>query len=194
MSLLKPRNLLLLLALLLAGALAAVVATRYRPAGEVAEVVKSLPAGVDVALQDINYTHSEGGVPRWRLVARQVEHRSAQQLTAVEEPQLTFYDAGGAEQGTLRARRGQLAADYSTIEVSGAVEIVSAGGYTVKTEVLTFRQADRSIRTMAPVTLVSDRLRLDGVGMNLDLGARQLQILNKVHAVVGPQPLKREKS
>ena len=72
MTLFRPRNLLLLLALLLAGILAAIVASRYRPQAEIRDAAKTLPAGVDVALQDINYTHTEGGVARWRLAARQV--------------------------------------------------------------------------------------------------------------------------
>ena len=194
MKLLKPRHLLLLLALILAGALATIVALRYRPALELAEVVKALPSGVDLALQDINYTHSEAGVARWRLVAKQVQHRSEPQGMVVADLQLTFFDAAGIEQGTLTARNGQVDADFSVVEVRGEVQIVSRNGYTLQTEHLTYRQQDRSIRTDAPVRLVSTEMQLDGVGLTLDLATQRLQVHDKVRAVVKAQPRKRESS
>ena len=192
MNLLKSRHLLLLLALILAGTLAAIVALRYRPAGQLAEVVKALPSGVDLALQDINYTHSEAGVARWRLVAKQVQHRAEQQGMVVADLQLTFFDPAGVEQGKLTARNGQVNADFSVVEVRGEVQIVSRNGYTLETDHLTYRQEDRSIRTDAPVRLVSKSMQLDGVGMTVDLATQRLQVHDKVRAVVQAQPRKRE--
>jgi len=194
MNLFKPRHLLLLLALLLAGALAIIVALRYRPSLELAEVVKSLPSGVDLALQDINYTHSEAGVARWRLVAKQVQHRSEQQGMVVADLQLTFFDPEGIEQGKLTARNGLVNADFSVVEVRGEVQIVSRNGYTLQTDHLTYRQEDRSIRTDAPVRLVSTMIHLDGIGLTVDLATQRLQVHNKVRAVVQAQPKKRESS
>jgi len=194
MNLLKSRHLLLLLALILAGTLAAIVALRYRPAGQLAEVVKALPSGVDLALQDINYTHSEAGVARWRLVAKQVQHRAEQQGMVVADLQLTFFDPAGVEQGKLTARNGQVNADFSVVEVRGEVQIVSRSGYTLETDHLTYRQEDRSIRTDAPVRLVSKSMQLDGVGMTVDLATQRLQVHDKVRAVVQAQPRKRESS
>jgi LPS export ABC transporter protein LptC len=194
MNLLKSRHLLLLLALILAGTLAAIVALRYRPAGQLAEVVKALPSGVDLALQDINYTHSEAGVARWRLVAKQVQHRAEQQGMVVADLQLTFFDPAGVEQGKLTARNGQVNADFSVVEVRGEVQIVSRNGYTLETDHLTYRQEDRSIRTDAPVRLVSKSMQLDGVGMTVDLATQRLQVHDKVRAVVQAQPRKRESS
>jgi len=194
MNLLKSRHLLLLLALILAGTLAAIVALRYRPAGQLAEVVKALPSGVDLALQDINYTHSEAGVARWRLVAKQVQHRAEQQGMVVADLQLTFFDPAGVEQGKLTARNGQVNADFSVVEVRGEVQIVSRNGYTLETDHLTYRQEDRSIRTDAPVRLVSKSMQLDGVGMTVDLTTQRLQVHDKVRAVVQAQPRKRESS
>ena len=194
MTLLKSRHLLLLLALILAGALAAIVALRYRPSVDLAEVVKALPSGVDLALQDINYTHSEAGVARWRLVAKQVQHRAEQQGMFVADLQLTFFDPAGVEQGKLTARNGQVNADFSVVEVRGEVQIVSRNGYTLQTDHLTYRQEDRSIRTDAPVRLVSTDMQLDGIGMTVDLAKQRLQVHDKVRAVFQAQPKKRESS
>ncbi|MCM2266059.1 MAG: LPS export ABC transporter periplasmic protein LptC [Desulfuromonadales bacterium] len=193
MTLFKTRNFLLLLALLLAGFLAAIVLIRYRSPVKLAEVANVLPSGVDLALQDINYTHTEGGVARWRLVAKQVEHRALEKVTALRDLQVTFYDVKGAEQGALKAHTGQVNADYSVVEVRGEVEVVSSG-YTLQTDYLTYRQQDRSIRTDAPVRLVSAGLTLDGVGMDLDLDTKRLQIPARVHAIVYPDRMKKGSS
>jgi len=66
--------------------------------------------------------------------------------------------------------------------VEGEVEVVSRSGYTLRTDRLAYHQADRTIRTEAPVRLTSARLELDGVGLNLDLGSRRLRVLSRVHA------------
>lgn len=187
MALIRPRHLLLLLAILLACALAIIVATRYRPAAELREVAKALPAGVDAALQDIDYTHSEGGITRWRLMARQVEHRTSAQGTAVGDLRLTFYAVDGTEQGAIKASNGKIDADFAVIEVNGDVEIVSRRGFTLKTDHLTFRQQDRSLRSDAPVKLVAAGLQLDGKGLVLDLDRQHLRILAKVRASLDTQ-------
>lgn len=192
MTLFSPRNLLLLLALLLAGMLAAIVLMRYRPPSELEEMAKVLPTGVDMALQDINYTHTEEGVTRWRLKAKQVEHRAADKFTMLSELQVTFYDIKGVEQGSLRARNGQVNSDFSVIEVRDGVEVATVKGYTLQTDHLTYRQQDRSIRTAAPVKLVSAGLKLDGVGAEVNLDSKRLRIHSGVHVVVQPDKRKKE--
>jgi lipopolysaccharide export system protein LptC len=72
--------------------------------------------------------------------------------------------------------------------------VVSRDGYTLQTNHLTYRQEDRSIRTDAPVRLVSARMQLDGVGLTLDLAKQRLQVHDKIRAVVLAQPSKRESS
>jgi LPS export ABC transporter protein LptC len=193
MSLFKTRNLFLLLALLLAVGLAAVVALRYRPEVKVAEVVKALPEGVDLALKDIDYTHSEGGVSRWRLVARQVAHRGSEGLMSVSDLHLTFFDAQGVEQGTLEARNGQISADFSAIEVRDEVTVTSHNGYTLRTDHLAYRQQERTIRTDSPVRLTGRGLDLEGVGLDLDLQTMRLRVHSKVRARLQPSG-KREHS
>lgn len=191
MTLFKPRNLLLLLALLLAAAIAAIMVRRYRPAVEVAALVKALPANVDVALEDIRYTHNEGGVARWQLVAKQVE-RQIEGQTTVGDLQLTFFDPRGVEEGILSARNGTISNDFTELEVRQQVEVTSRRGYTLRTERITYRQADRTLRTDAPVQLSADGLSLDGVGLTLDMGTRKLKILGKVRAVIDPSRRIRE--
>jgi LPS export ABC transporter protein LptC len=186
MTLFKARNLLLLLALLLAVALAAIIMVRYRPPVEIAEVTKALPEGVKLALQDIDYTHTEGGVARWRLVAKQAAHHGDNKEMAISDLRLTFFDEQGIEQGTLQARNGRVSDDFTVVEVQDNVEIVSQSGYTLRTEHLVYDHAERLIRTDAAVHLKSKALQLDGVGLDLDLATRHLRVRSRVHATLQP--------
>jgi len=92
MSYLKPRNFLLVLALALALMLIVVIAMRYSPEQQLEAVVKALPKGIDVALEDIDYTHIEDGTPRWRLVSNQVKRKADSDVLGLTEPELNFFD------------------------------------------------------------------------------------------------------
>lgn len=179
----KTRHLLLVTAALLFAACVLVVALRYRRIPDAAELVKTLPSGVEVALKEVDYTHTVGGVARWRLAAREVEHRSEDKAIVVAQPHMTFFDEQGVEQGTLTAERGRVEGDYSVVRVEGAVTVVSRGGYTLSTDALTYRQADHRLSSTSPVTLTSAGMRLEGSGLELDLATRRLFIPGRVHAV-----------
>ncbi|GEM_PF-1351939 len=183
-SLFKLRNLLLLLAVGLAAVLAAVVAMRYQPQVVVTVAAPTLPSGVNLALQKIDYTHTEGGIARWRLVASRAEHQAESRLTMVKDLELTFFDEDGERLGDLKARSGQLSNDYSEIEVRDGVTLLHRDGYTLQSSSLRYKQQDGMIRTEDPVRLTGRDLTLDGVGLRVDLAGRKVQILHRVHAVV----------
>ena len=108
MSYFKPRNLLLVLALGLALILVVVIALRFRPESQLQALVKALPEGVDVSLQDIDYTHIEEGRARWRLVAQQAERNSASGVLGLINPELKFFDDQGEPKGALSAGKGDV--------------------------------------------------------------------------------------
>jgi len=189
-SLFKLRNLLLFLAVGLAFVLAAVVMTRYRSPVVVSipAAPPALPPGIDLALQQIDYTHTEGGVARWRLVASRAEHQAESKLMLVRDLELTFFDAGGDEQVTVKALSGQINSDYSAVEVREDVELSHRNGYTLRTNYLHYNQADGMIRTDAPVHLTGQDVTLDGVGLRVDLSRRRLHVLDNVQAVLSRKP------
>ena len=187
-SLFKLRNLLLLLAIALAAVLAAVVAKRYQPQLPVQVVAPMLPAGIDLALQKIDYTHSEGGVARWRLVANRAEHQAESKLMLVKDLELTFFDEKGERLLDLAARNGQISSDYSAVEVRDEVIMAHRNGYTLQTASLSYNQAEGVIRTEDPVRLTGRDLTMNGVGLRVDLAKRQVHVLGQVHAVLSREP------
>jgi LPS export ABC transporter protein LptC len=186
MSYLKPRNLLLVMALILALILLTVIGLRYRPGSPLQKVVKALPKGVDVAMQDVDYTHLEEGQARWRLVARQADRQSATGLLAVKSPRMSFYDASGKPSGYLEADQGQVSEDYQKVRLLGHVVVKNPDGYTLYTDHLDYDQVSRMATSDARVRLVGAGLELEGTGLELNVPKRSLRLKADVSGVLDP--------
>lgn len=189
MSYLKPRNLLLVLALALALAIIALIAMRYSPESQLEAVVKSLPKGIDVSLEDIDYTHVEDGLPRWRLVASQVERAADSGILALVEPELRFFNEQGEPAGSLRARQGEVSSDYQAIKVRGEVVMQQVEGYSLKTASLDYDHSTQQISTDARVLMLATGMRLEGTGMTFDLQKKRVQLNADVEGFLDPQAM-----
>ena len=186
MSYLKPRNFLLVLALVLALALLVLIAMRYSPESQLEAVVNSLPKGIDVALEDIDYTHIEDGKPRWRLVSSQVERRADSGILGLAEPELNFFDEQGEPAGSVHAVKGELSSDYQVVKLRGDVFLQHVGGYTLQTESLDYDHATQKMTTDADVLMVADGMRLEGKGMAVYLQEKRLQLHADVKGFLDP--------
>jgi len=176
MSYFKPRNLLLVLALGLALTLLVVIALRYRPGNQLQTIVKALPEGIDVSLQDLDYTHIENGKARWRLVAKQVERKSSSGVMGVSSPHLSFYDEDGKPEGSLWAGNGEVSDDYQHVSLREDVILKNSGGYTLYTDYLDYDHATQTATTDAYVRLVGDDMRLEGTGLTFNLKQERLSL------------------
>jgi LPS export ABC transporter protein LptC len=172
----KPRNLLLVLALVLALILLAVIALRYRTENHLQSLVKALPKGIDVSLQDIDYTHLEEGRARWRLVAQQVERQSASGVLGLVGPQLSFYDEQGAVKGFLKADKGDVSDDYQLVRLRGDVVLKNSAGYTLYTDSIDYDHTTQRAITDAHVRMIGDGVHLEGTGLVFYLKQERLQL------------------
>ncbi len=176
----KPRNLLLVLALVLAVVLLAVIVMRYRAESQLKSLVNALPKGIDVSLQDIDYTHIEGGRARWRLVAKQVERQSESRILGLAGPQLSFYDEQGGEKGSLKAGKGELSEDYQRVLLRNDVVLMNPAGYSLYTDSLDYDHTTQMVTTEAHVLMVSDDVHLEGTGLAFDVKREHLQLKSDV--------------
>lgn len=180
MSYFKTRNLLLVLALVLALVLLAVIALRYRPENQLKTMVKAMPEGVDVALQDIDYTHIEQGRARWRLVAEQVEHRTAAGSLEISKPKLSFYDEQGDVEGSIQADRGQVSNDYEHVSLHENVVLENKTSYTLHAEQIEYDHATQIATSKAMVRIKADGFYMEGLGLVYDMNKRQLRLNRQV--------------
>jgi len=183
MSYFRPRNLLLVLALILAVILLAVIAMRYRPESNLRTIVKALPEGIDVSLQDIDYTHIEEGRARWRLVALQVERQAKSSTLVVSSPQMSFFDDQGEIKGSLQAVSGEVSEDYRKVQLNDDVVLKDPSGYTMFADRLTYDHDTQTATTDSLVRLESEGLHLEGRGLVFHVQTKQLQLNEQVKGV-----------
>lgn len=190
MSYFKPRNLLLVLALGLALTLLSVIVLRYRPESQLQTIVKALPEGIDVSLEDIDYTHIEKGLARWRLVSPQVERLSESGALGLSLPQLSFYDEQGEPLGSLQAGRGEVSNDYQQIKLRDDVILNYASGYTLYTEYLDYDHATQMASTDAKVRLVAEGMHLEGKGMTFNSKKSILKVNSGIKGSLDPKQMR----
>jgi LPS export ABC transporter protein LptC len=181
---LKPRNLLLVLAVAIAVILLVVISKRYRPEDQLQAVIKALPEGIDVSLEEIDYTHIEGGVARWRLVAHEVTRQADTQIMLVKNPLLEFFNDQGTPDGELQASTGKISDDYQQVDLKGDVVLKRADGYTLYTDRLEYDHKKQVAKTNAPVRLVSDKMTMNGTGMTYRVAKRRLVLNSAVNGII----------
>lgn len=190
MSYFKPRNLLLALALGLMLILLVVILLRFRPGSQLQTLVKALPEGVDVSLQDIDYTHIEEGRARWHLVAQQAERNAASGEIGLVRPRLNFFDDQGLPKGSLEAGKGEVSDDYQQVRLRDDVVIKNSTGYTLYTDRLAYDHATQMATTDAHVRLVADGVHLEGKGLVLYLKQERLKLQADVKGSLDPKQVK----
>lgn len=186
MSNFKPRNLFLVLALALVLALLAVIAWRYRPEAPLQTLVKALPEGIDVSLQDIDYTHVEEGRATWRLVAQQIERQAGTAISTIRNPRVTFFAVNGEVDGTLQAAHGEVSEDYQRVVLDEDVVLQNTSGYTLYTDHLVYDAGTQTATTDAPVRLQSERVVLNGRGLEYHLDSKKFRLKADVKGLLKP--------
>ncbi|MEJ2201997.1 MAG: LPS export ABC transporter periplasmic protein LptC, partial [Desulfuromonadaceae bacterium] len=63
------------------------------------EMLKALPANIDLALKKIDYTETREGVRCWRLMADSAERDVNSGVTHIQNVAMTFYDDQGGDIG-----------------------------------------------------------------------------------------------
>lgn len=174
------RNFLALAIVVLAVTLTITVVRNFK-GGAPEEIIESLPRNVDLSLKKINYTETRDGARRWTLVADSAAHSVEGGITRIENIHMTFYDKNMGDV-VLTAEEGTMQTDSREVTVRGDVVVTTPRGYSLYTDSLLYREADRTISTEEPVRMVSERMEVTGVGMNFDVEDHRLVMLSDIQA------------
>lgn len=153
---------------------------RYRPDSQLQSMVKALPEGIDISLEDIDYTHIENGRAKWRLVSHQVERESAAGLLNVVNPVLSFFDSEGQVDGSLKAGFGEVSDDYKKVHLMNDVVLDHSSGYVLKTDEMDYDHATQTVTTDRKVFVNADDMSLQGTGLVFYLKEERLILSSNV--------------
>ena len=132
-------------------------------------------------LERINFYGTEGSRRVWDLFAdRGVQKR--QDVILLDNIRLIHYLKDG--KSTLTGRKASYYREEGILDVEGDVKVVSSNGYTLLTEFLRYSLTDKKASTSRPVTIHSERMDVEGVGLEADLSASRLKVLKEVRTVL----------
>lgn len=180
------RNLLALLILLSVAALTVVLFFNL-PGKRVEDLLDVLPKQVDLALEKIHYTHTEGGRRRWTLDADSADYQREAGLASLQNVEMVLFDVGRFSEVKMMADEGRFDQQQGWVDIWGNVEIVTDRDEHFYTERLRYDQVSRQVSSDDAIRVVSPQLELSGKGLRLDLQAGQVSILQDVRAQFKPE-------
>ncbi len=136
-------------------------------------------ASADLRLDRVHYTETREGVKEWELEASSAVYRKEGDTMILEKIRATFY---GKNQETyhLVGEKGKFNTQTKVIEVYDGVKIDSSDGYHMSTRSLKYQADQKELHTSDPVELEGPAMRVEGVGMVVDLNRERVKILKGV--------------
>jgi len=150
-----------------------------KSAGKKEEVPKGSRESADIALEKIRLVEDKHGRKTWELEAKAAQQNNDQNIMILEEPKVTYYTEEGRSL-IVTAKQGKVHQDSKDMELLGDVRLTSSDGYTLKTNSLRYDHEKKKVTTPDLVEIEGDSMRLVGKGMQVDMEAQTLKILNGV--------------
>ena len=145
--------------------------------------LRPLPENIDLALEDLVYTKNRDGRRLWVVEARRAEHTLAGAVTRIDGLRMVFFDPKQGEI-VLTADQGEFLPREDRVRVRANVVLTDGQGTTVRTTTLEYVDADRSLRTDDPVTILSHGLTVTGTGLRIDTEQRRITVHGRVRALL----------
>ncbi len=136
-------------------------------------------AAADLKLNRVHYTETREGMKEWELEAASAVYYRDKDIIVLENVRGTFYGKD-QESYVLVGERGRFHTQTKIIEVYDGVKIDSSHGYHMRTQSLQYRADQRELTTSDPVEIQGPDMRVQGVGMVVDLNRERLKILGGV--------------
>lgn len=182
------RNLKIILGLLITGSLVIlatmVVRTVAPPKGETSPPPEASHSA-DLKLDRVHYIETQDGVKQWELEAASAVYFKDHNTVLLNKVKATFF-AKDQETYVLTAGKGRLDTQTKIIEGFDGVNLVSSSGYHLRTRSLSYRPEKKEIHTAEPVSLEGPHVRVNGVGLVVEIDHRRMKILNQVETILDP--------
>ena len=183
----SPRNIRLVLALLVTAASIGIVAAIFLKGSRTPlpePVSQQLPRNIDVALQNARFTEMRDGVTVWELVADRAEYDKTGAVAYLSDIHMVYAKSRTNGSITVTASKGEYSAASRNIHLRGKVHAVTESGMVFDTESLDYLAEKSLFRTAERVKFHHQRLILAATGMELDAKTETSHFLSSVDAVV----------
>lgn len=184
----SPRNIRLLLAILIITATIGIVAAIFQKGSKPAPpepVPRQLPRNIDVALHNARFTEMHDGSVVWVLVAERAEYDKSGEIAYLSGIHMDFMKKQSSGTITLTAAKGEYSSKSRNVKLRGKVHVVTGSGASFHSESLDYQASRSRFITADPITFRHQRITLTARGMELDRNDQVAHFRNAVDAVVG---------
>lgn len=132
-------------------------------------------------MQDLRLVEQADTATAWEIHAWEAAWYATSQHAEVHRVRARLFQ-GERPPISLEAEYGHIAQATGNISVNGDVRLRHLAGYTVTTDALHWRAADRLLYTDAPVQIVSATVHIRGMGFRSKIEQRQFTLQQHVRA------------
>ena len=169
-----------LLGVIILGSLAIVAFMTWRTMAPSAEKKGPVPdSQADLKLDRVHYTETHEGVKEWELEATSAQYFKDESAVLFDKVKATFFAKEG-QTYTLVGDKGKFNPQTKEIEIFDGTRLQSSGGYKMRTRSLKYQPGKRELSTADAVEIEGPQLRVEGIGLIVDLDRQWLRVLREV--------------
>lgn len=137
-------------------------------------------------LSGLNYTHVENGVRKWSLKAQKARYEEKSSEVYLDQVAVEFYrEKGGPIY--ISGDQGVYDQKAQTITLKGHVYGHTPDGNQLRTEVITYREKNKTAETDAEVTIQGPQYKVIGQGMLVLVDQNKMILKSNVRTTFVPQ-------
>lgn len=188
----SPRNIRLILAILVMMATIGIVAAILQKGSQPAPpepVPQQLPRNIDVALRNARFSEMQDGNVVWILKAERAEYDKDGNTAYLSGIRMDFFKGKSSGTITLTASKGEYSTKSRNVRLRGKVHVITETGASFDSESLDYQAARSRFRTSDPIRFRHQRISLTARGMELDRNDQVAHFNKEIQAVVvGTKP------
>lgn len=155
---------------------------------ELAQKVLELVPDAAQRIRDFRRVQVRDGRKEWEIAAAEARYFDEEQRVVVREPMVRLYLEDGRVVG-IRGDEGVIVLDgreLRTVDLEGDIEVTLAD-YTVRTAAARYDRGADTIRAPGGVEISGREIDARGMGMEVDVSAQKLRLLNEVRMTLRPE-------
>ena len=151
-----------------------------------ARALRRQSPSIELSLQQIHYTESDGSVKKWDLYAASADFDKDRNVTRLTKIRLVFPKDGTRNEMTLTADRAVYDNAGKDVHLSGNVLAGDGKQLRFATDRLSYIAARSQVTTQDRIEFVDGPLTVRGTGMSLSTATGSAHVLHAVTATIAP--------
>jgi LPS export ABC transporter protein LptC len=150
---------------------------------EVSTAASKMVPGESLTMSEVKYDQDHEDGKGWELIAREAHFFDATQIVSLTEVLLKV-NSSEDNAYEIRGNEGDYCRKTEEIVLKGDVVGISAGGYMIETNQLTYKQREESVVTDKPIRMSGPFFTVKGDGFSLDLRTNRFKVWSNAYTTI----------